>query len=100
MLSGTMTGAWGAATGLGQASAGNARSTRVPGSLAWSRANGCHAVGKCRGGAPVGVRAPYSRAHAPSAKRVVTCVMRGVERDSCVYQRSASLYFVQLKWSG
>jgi hypothetical protein len=34
MLSGIMTGAWGAATGLGQAKTGNARRIRVPGSLA------------------------------------------------------------------
>ena len=36
MLSGTTAGVWGASTGLGQARAGNARRTRVPGSLAWS----------------------------------------------------------------
>src|SRR5579864_4905497 len=35
---------------------------------------------------------PVWRAHAPSAKRVVTRAMRGVERDSCVYQRSVPLY--------
>ncbi len=34
MLSGITTGVWGAATGLGQESAGNAREDRVPGSLA------------------------------------------------------------------
>jgi len=36
MSAGTTAGAWGASTGLGQARAGNARRTRVPGSLAWS----------------------------------------------------------------
>ena len=36
MLAGITTGAWGAATGLGQATAGNARGNQVPGSLAWT----------------------------------------------------------------
>ena len=36
MLAGTKTGPWGAFTGLGQETTGNARGNRVPGSLAWS----------------------------------------------------------------
>ena len=36
MLAGTKTGVGGAAPGLGQEGAGNARLDRVPGSLAWS----------------------------------------------------------------
>jgi hypothetical protein len=36
MLAGITTGAWGAATGLGQECAGNAREDHVSGSLAWS----------------------------------------------------------------
>jgi hypothetical protein len=59
MSAGTMAGAWGASTGLGQESAGNARADRVPGNLAWSRTKG-QSLGERRGGAPKGERAAIS----------------------------------------
>ena len=58
MLTGTTTGPWGAATGLGQETTGNARSNHVPGSLAWNRAIETSSLtGKSRGGTPRGERA-------------------------------------------
>jgi hypothetical protein len=71
MPSGTMAGAWGAATGLGQARAGNARRTRVPGSLAWNRVGG---------ESPTRAAVERRKASAPEAGGSCKRIVRGARR--------------------
>jgi hypothetical protein len=69
MSAGITTGAWGAATGLGQESAGNARADRVPGNLAWSRKSGVKASARAAVERRKASASRWTRGRARSANR-------------------------------